>query len=137
MNPTILTAGDLDLLPLFTSLKADGATLVPSLSGRQCLGQLRTFTPDAIVIDERLPDCRGTDICSRIKRVARLRNVPLIMIVPQQNSDRLATEATLVGADAVLVRPVTSAQLREKVVQLLYAVVPPDASLEQRPSIPG
>jgi DNA-binding response OmpR family regulator len=118
MARTILSAGDIDLMPLFTALKADGASLVATLTGRQCLGQLRDITPDMIVIDERLPDLRGSDICSRIKRVSRLKRVPVILLIPQKNSERLITEAAMVGADAVLIRPVSRERLQAKVREL-------------------
>jgi DNA-binding response OmpR family regulator len=118
MARTILSAGDIDLMPLFTALKADGASLVATLTGRQCLGQLREITPDLIVIDERLPDARGSDICSRVKRVSRLKQVPVILLIPQKNSERLTTEAAMIGADAVLIRPVSRERLLAKVREL-------------------
>lgn len=119
MARTILTAGDIDLMPLFTSLKTDGASLVATLTGRQCLAQLRETTPDLIILDERLVDARGSDICSRIKRVSRLKSVPVILMIPEKNSDRLTTEAALVGADAVLIRPVSRERLLTKARELM------------------
>ena len=140
MTPTIVTAGDIDLMPLFTSLKSDGVTLIPTLTGRQCLSQLRDITPDLIIIDEHLSDSRGSDITSSIKRVSRLKSVPLLMLIPQRNSDRLKTEAAMVGADAVLVRPISTERLRATVRNLLGRVAgtsPFDARPPGRPSAPG
>ena len=140
MRPTILAASDIDLIPRLRSLKSDGARLIFATSGRQCLGQLRDLTPELIIIDERLPDSRGSDIASRIKQVPRLKNVPLLMLLPEQNSDRFRTEAALIGANAVLVRPISSASLRALVGELLGPVAatsPVDARPPDQPWASG
>jgi DNA-binding response OmpR family regulator len=138
MTATILTAGDIDLMPLFAPLKPDGASLIATLSGRQCLSQLRNTTPELIIIDEHLPDARGSDIGSRIKQVSRLKHVPLVLPIPERNSERLRTEAALIGADAVLVRPASSERLRATVRQLLARadrIAPIEASVPVQPPV--
>lgn len=51
------------------------------ITARQAMGHLQTETPSLIILDADLPDISGTDVCYRIKKVSRLKNVPVILLV--------------------------------------------------------
>ncbi len=117
MTPTVLTVGGLELMPLLTSLKETGVSLMPTTSGRTGLRILQQQTPDLIVLSARLPDMSGLDVCYRVKKVTRLKQVPVLMLVPNHDHERYRAEAQMVGADKVLMLPVSNRGLQEVVGQ--------------------
>lgn len=94
-------------------------------SGREVLARLKTSTPDACLLALDLPDVSGDDICSKIRRVTRLSNVPVVLIAPQSGrfglSDDARRRARKASADLVLPRPLGDKNLRDRIRALIEA----------------
>ena len=127
---TILVADDnagqrtiLDLV-----LSADGYRVDAVADGREALTYLKNNTPDLIILDVLMPHFNGLEVCSRVKRVPRLRHVPVIILTSLQDEDTLAT-ADMARADKVLLKPLAGKDLRSIVYDLLKSRFAPPASL--------
>ena len=58
---------------------SEGYEAVLCEDGGEALSYLKQFTPEFIIVDATMPVMNGLSICDRVKRVARLREVPVII----------------------------------------------------------
>lgn len=104
-------------------LAPDAMQLTMVESGRQALEHLRESTPDLALLALDLPDIAGNEICAKIKKVSRLKYVPVILVAEQtqglglSDSDRARGENA--GADVVVPRPLGDKNLRERIRRLV------------------
>ena len=79
-------------------------------------GRDLSVMPTRIILDLSLPKLNGLEVLQRIKRDERTRLIPVTMLT---GSDyRVVTDQTLVhGAEACLMKPVTSEGLRQIAAQ--------------------
>lgn len=129
-------AGQRQLLDL---LLADGETNIAAVeSARQTLEFLRSNTPALVVLAYELPDMPGTEVCERVKLVARLQRVPVIVTVDPQDSlgipEELRLEAEEAGVDLLVPKPLGDKALRERANRLIQMGVDGrNGSLSTRP----
>lgn len=112
-EPAILTM-------LEVILSADGHRIVTANDGRAALEYLRDNTPDAMLLDIKLPQMDGFEICSRVKRISRLKNTP-VLVLTAFDDDHTRDHARLVGADDVVYKPLSGKNLRGRITQLIAA----------------
>lgn len=83
-------------------------------TGQDALAYLRSNTPELMILDAHLADIDGTSISYRVKRLARLRDIPVIVLV--NNFDfKMRSAADLSNADQIILKPYTGRFLREAV----------------------
>ena len=82
MAYTILVADDEPAIRtmLEVILSADGHEIIAVADGKSALDYLRDHTPDAMLLDVKMPFMDGFEICSRVKRIKRLRNAPVLLL---------------------------------------------------------
>lgn len=125
-------AGQRQLLDL---LLADGETTIAAFeNARQTLEFLRSNTPALVVLAYELPDMPGIEVCQRIKLVARLQQVPVIVTLEPQDSfgvpDSVRQEADEAGVDLLLPKPLGDKALRDRANRLIQ--VGPDGRTSTR-----
>jgi DNA-binding response OmpR family regulator len=82
-------------------LRREGFTVRTASTGKRALEAVATQPPDLIVLDLRLPDIPGEEVCSRLRRVSA---VPILMLTAKSaEEDRVRGLA--IGADDYLVKP--------------------------------
>ena len=81
---------------------------------RDALEILRACTPDLIVLDVHLPDMSGVDIAGRLRRVRRLRNVP-ILFVTADKTRAVVEQAAWEGVRTVLQKPLSGREFERAV----------------------
>jgi CheY-like chemotaxis protein len=128
---TILIADDqngqrvvLDML-----LSLEGYQLELVADGREALDYLKDHTPDLAILDIDMPFLTGIEICDRMRRVPRLRPVPVIILTGLRDESSL-TMARLVQADRVIMKPLEGKDFREIVRELISTprkITPVDA----------
>jgi DNA-binding response OmpR family regulator len=120
MAHTILVADDEPAIRtmLEVILSADGHEIVAVADGRGALEYLQTHTPDAMLLDIGMPFMDGFEICARIKRIKRLRNIP-VMLLTALDDDQTRDHAKLVGADDIVSKPLSGKNLRGRVTHLI------------------
>jgi CheY-like chemotaxis protein len=100
------------LAELFTDA---GHTVVEAENGRAALALLPTALPQLVLSDVMMPLMGGLELCQRMKAHSATARLPVILMSAVQ----CATEATRVGADALLAKPFDITQLAELVQRLL------------------
>jgi CheY-like chemotaxis protein len=101
-------------------LSADNYQVTALSDGRDVLAYLQKHTPDLVVLDIKMPYIDGLQICDRMKRVQRLKNVPVV-IVTALKDEQTAAMIKWVKADAVVYKPLSGKNFRETIKRLLAA----------------
>ncbi len=115
----LIAEGDLSKRTVLElTLQSEGYEVTALETGKEVLEYLQKNTPDLMVLDTNLPQVSGVDICSRIKRVKRLKEIPVIIVCPKKD-DRIAESVKMVGANEFFPRPFKNIQLKSKIRDLI------------------
>jgi CheY-like chemotaxis protein len=103
-------------------LREEGFDVVEAQTGATALQLLDSSPPNLVLLDVRLPDANGLDICRRIKSDPKLLGVKVVQISstftsPREQLDGLETG----GADIYLAEPVTRGTLLSVIRRLLVS----------------
>jgi CheY-like chemotaxis protein len=80
----------------------------------KALPQLLKTTPDLIFLDLIMPIVNGYEICSQIRRVSKLKDVPIVILTSNDGViDRVRSK--IVGASAFLGKPINEEKVVEKI----------------------
>ena len=112
-NSEILVASP-DALAINTLLTKASYNVAASRTGQAALRYLRSSTPGLMILDAHIPDIDGTSISYRVKKLARLRDIPVIVLVNHLDT-KMRAAAELSNADQIIFKPYTGRVLREAV----------------------
>ncbi len=65
-----------------------------------------------------MPHMNGLDVCCRIKRIERLKKIPVIILTADKDK-KLQEQAKICGADAFVIKPLTGKDFTQLVKRLL------------------
>ena len=90
-------------------------------TGGEGLNALQKHKPDAIILDVKLPDIHGFDLCRRIRRMDALQSVPIVFVSASTayNDPRDRVEGLLAGAAVFLPKPISVDRLWSEISTLL------------------
>src|ERR1039458_4011355 len=86
-------------------LRAQGYEVWEASTGRQGLQVARERHPDLVLLDVRLPDLSGIEVCRQIKADAALRDIFVVLISGAATSVAHKIDGLETGADDYLVKP--------------------------------
>jgi DNA-binding response OmpR family regulator len=137
----LIVDDDLDIADAFTHiLRSADYEVLSAATGQECLRIARAERPDLILLDVRLPDINGLEVCRRIKADPELARTAVINVTAMRTSKDDEAEGIEAGADAYLAKPVHLRTLLAHVQTLLRARQTETAreieSLEQFPRMP-
>ena len=98
-------------------------------TGGEALTLAAANRPDCILIDERLSDMRGWDLCRQFKADPVLAQIPIVMLA-QELTAQAAAAGKQVGCDAWLARPAVPDDL----VRAIEAVLSKGTSVPEGPA---
>ncbi len=91
--------------------------------GEEGLYATEEIVPDLILLDWMLPNLSGIEICRRIRRNKKTRNVPVIMLTARaEESDRIRGLNT--GADDYVTKPFSPKELIARIKAVLRRIRP-------------
>lgn len=119
-HPAILLVNDIPdhATPYERTLKERGYRVNLVRSATEALAVLARERPDCIVIDVRLPDRDGWDLCRDIKVMKTLTSTPIVMLTEDVSQSRVA-EAARSGCSAWLAHPINAHDLVRTVNHVL------------------
>jgi len=97
-------------------LQNEGFTVLWAKTGQQALDMARSQDPHLILLDIRLPDLGGFDVCRRIR--AEGRRMPILMLTARDDEVDKVLGLEL-GADDYVVKPYSLRELISRVRALL------------------
>ena len=101
-------------------LQHSGFDVVGAYSGESGVARAREARPDVIVLDVRLPDMTGWDVCAILKTDPRTEHIPIVMLTAMA-SPGLAQQATSAGCAAHLLKPCYPDELARTVFSIVAA----------------
>jgi DNA-binding response OmpR family regulator len=118
--PKILIADDsrFQLTLLDRELKAKGFELMAAEDGLQASRLALRAQPDAIVLDLQMPGGSGLEVLKRLKRSAKTKSIPVIMLTANQEPETRERAISL-GASEFLQKPVNLDELARKLSDLV------------------
>lgn len=85
----------------------EGVEVVTVSDGREAIEKLQEITPDVVLADVFMPGVSGYEVCRYIKQNAKLKHIPVMLLVGSFEPFDEA-EARRVGADDILTKPFQS-----------------------------
>ena len=116
--PMILIANDQEwsARSLESILGPSGYAVLRASNGRQAIEFARTTQPDLVILDERMPDMRGTDVCRILRDDPRFGpQTPLLLVTADVVDRELELAALRAGAWACIGEPVDAEALLLKI----------------------
>jgi CheY-like chemotaxis protein len=120
MAATILVCDNEEVLRALirATFDQDRYTIVEARDGDESLERARSAEPDLVLLDMIMPGRSGLEVLRELRSDPTLAQTPVIMLTARaQAADLEAAEAA--GADRVLAKPFSPAQLAELVEELL------------------
>jgi diguanylate cyclase (GGDEF)-like protein len=116
--PMILIANDQEwsARSLESILGPSGYAVLRATNGRQAIELARTTQPDLVILDERMPDLRGTDVCRILRDDPRFgAQTPLLLVTADVVDREQQLAALRAGAWDVFGEPVDAEALLLKI----------------------
>ena len=83
-------------------------------SGREAIAALANWRPDLIVADILMPEMDGLGLLRAVRGHAAIRKLPFILLTGRGDRE-LVVKAAQAGVNNYLVKPFTTATLRDKI----------------------
>lgn len=100
------------------ALESHGHTVKAYYDGASGLAALENEPPDLAILDVKMPQLNGIEVCMRMKRISRLRDVPVVMLTALRDEET-RTQLKAAQADAIIYKPLEGKDFRETVKSLL------------------
>ena len=100
------------------ALRDEGHTVSEAATGGHGLLAFDTQRPDLVLLDIRLPDMSGFDVCRQLRKDS---TVPIIMVTAQDNTHDLVAGLEA-GADDYVVKPVEPKALAARIRALMRRI---------------
>ena len=116
-NPgDILVVDDqpLDLKPLYEALRQQGHNVRAVDSGRQALQAVQYEMPELILLETRMPDLDGFEVCRRLKAEPLTHDIPVVFLTELSDTPSKARAFNL-GAVDYLAKPYETDELLARV----------------------
>ena len=117
-------------LALRLALEDEGYTVVEAANGADGLAMFRANEVDLVLLDLRLPDLSGFDVC----RALRAESIVPIIIITAQTDTHDMVAGLEAGADDYVTKPVVPKELAARIRALLRRVHLLEATTAVRPA---
>ena len=97
---------------LCATLARDGFEVITGRSGDQAIAGVAERRPDVLLLEQRLPDIDGCEVCRRIRRLADPIRILMFSDAPAVQERVRGLEA---GADAYMSKPLVAAEVTARV----------------------
>jgi two-component system cell cycle sensor histidine kinase/response regulator CckA len=122
------------LSALMKNLMPGGAMIIAQ-SGREGIEKARAESPDAILLDVKMPDMDGFETCRKLKSDEMTKHIPVILITAFKTDAQSRIKGMEFGADAFLSKPMDEHELVLQVKVALRIKKAEDALREERDSL--
>ena len=116
MSQTILVAEDQQHIRALVEykLKNSGFQVVTVEDGKAALMKAEEIIPDLILLDVMMPLMTGFEVLSALKKNAKTKNIPVLMVTAQSKEDEVLKGLEL-GADDYITKPFSPNELAARI----------------------
>lgn len=125
MKPRILIVEDEPALIAVLRYNLESADFIvdEARDGETALAKVDEVQPDLILLDWMLPELSGLEICRRLRRDKKTKNIPIIMLTARgEERDRIRGLET--GADDYISKPFSPSELLARIRAVLRRIRP-------------
>jgi two-component system KDP operon response regulator KdpE len=109
---------------LKTTLSSQGYGVRTAADGEDALNEMKSWAPDLIITDLRMPNMDGLELCRRVRTDS---SVPII-VLSVKGEETIKVEALDAGADDYITKPFSINELMARVRAALRRTSSPDSS---------
>lgn len=102
------------LLPLKRSLQVEDYNIISASNGYEAIDKAKTEIPDLVLLDLMMPEMDGYEVCARLKKDARTKNIPIIMLTAR-DAVRDKVKGLDIGADDYVTKPFNLNELKARI----------------------
>jgi len=113
----------------------DNISIYSAGNGVEALEAARRAKPDLIILDVRMPEMDGFELCSRLKAGEETRNIPVLMVSALMTDGPHRAQGFDSGADGYICKPFDNAELVANIRGLLRLKRSEDALRRQQRSL--
>ncbi len=99
-------------------LKGEGYNVITYQNGVEALEKFDDDPPDLVLLDIKMPEMDGFEVCSAIKSRADTRSIPVIMMTVSNKMGDI-NKAFKLGAEEFLTKPIEKDKLLSKIDKYL------------------
>ena len=100
------------------TLETEGFEVADVGDGRAALELIHTWTPHVVILDSRMPELDGEDVCRALKKDLLLRHLPVLLVTAKgETADKV--KGLGAGADDYIVKPFEPAELVARVRMIM------------------
>jgi excisionase family DNA binding protein len=110
----LIVDDDVDLQELLKDALRERYDIEVAGSALEAASRLPVFQPDLVLLDIRLPDVSGLEVCRHFQGYTRSRRVP-ILTMSAYGSELDPMDVRRSGADAFLPKPLRIPELRQRI----------------------
>ncbi len=99
-------------------LTLNGAKVYQTISGAQCLDELKHITPTLFVLDLAMPRPDGWDLLAAFRENAATKHTPVVAVTAYY-SEKVASQAYEAGFDAFFPKPIKASEFLAKLKVLI------------------
>src|SRR5207302_229366 len=100
-------------------LKKDGYDVITAMSGKDALDIAKKEKPDAIILDEILPDMNGNDILKVLKQADETKAIPVAILSNYSQKDIMEQAINLGASDYIFKYQIEPQEIKAKVDQIV------------------
>lgn len=117
----LIVDDEIEIRQVLGEFFAEGYEVATAQDGREALALALTEKPDLILLDLRLPEIDGYQVCRQLKTRAETERIPIVMLTAL-NATPDKVKGLMYGADEYLAKPVDLERLAEAVSRTLAKV---------------
>lgn len=105
------------------NLEKEGYKVNFSETGEEAIQSIKKITPDLVILDWMLPDFSGIEVCKQIKKINKLKNIPVLMLTAKsEEEDKVRGFES--GVDDYVTKPFSYKEILLRVKSLLKRTKP-------------
>jgi len=86
-------------------------SVITAQSGASGMEKAKNEQPDTILLDVRMPEMDGYEVCRRLKSDAQTKHIPVIMLTAVEKSSSSRVKGLESGADTFMTKPIDETEL--------------------------
>lgn len=100
------------------NMRKNGYETITETNAIKALENIQKIAPDLVILDIRMPNITGTELCYEFRQIDIIKDVPIIILTGEleQNNEK---EAITAGATAFMTKPFSPIALALKVKELI------------------
>jgi DNA-binding NarL/FixJ family response regulator len=115
-----------------TALADAGYAAREAATGRQATSLARVVRPDIVLLDVKLPDVSGHEVCKQL-RESLGESLPIILVSGEKTDDLDRVAGLLLGADDYLVKPFDTGELLARIRRVVLRAGASIGSFDSNP----